>query len=70
MNEQDRDSEEVLRKLSELGGCDSDAGCNCTLHALLLRILTGYDRAREEDERRESERQFNIEEQKLASGAD
>ena len=59
MNESDRNTESVLLRLQETGGCDPSESCSCTLHLLLLRLLNEYKRKREEEIRREAQKQID-----------
>jgi hypothetical protein len=70
MNEVDRNTENVLLKLREMGNCDETATCSCTIHQMLLRLLAQYKQEREREIRAGFERQASIEEQKITQGDD
>ena len=65
MNEQDRNTEDILRKLWVLSGCDENQTCPCLIHALLKRTLDNYRQERERELREGADRQDEITLKKL-----
>ena len=59
MTNEDRNIESILRKMLSLGGCDTPETCNCTLHYLLLRTISDFDKQRAEETRLEAQKQID-----------
>jgi hypothetical protein len=60
MDATDRNTEDVLLKLRELGSCDSSQVCACPIHILLERTLADIAREREKEVRAGFEKQEEI----------